>query len=1212
MKNLLCLLSSILLCIPLAAQDSVLQRLVLIGDAGELVHGLHPVTRAARRAVPFDKHTTVLFLGDNLYRYGLPDEQIPSYRSARAVLDSQASIADGTPAQVYFIPGNHDWQNGGRYGYEAILRQQRYIARLSGRNVHFLPADGCPGPVEVSLGADVTLVLMDSQWWLHPYDKPGIESDCSCKTEADVLLQIDDIVGRNDKKLLLFACHHPFRSNGVHGGYFGLKQHIFPFTDLKKNLYIPLPVIGSIYPISRSVFGSPQDLKHPVYTTMTEEIEELLRKHPYPVSLSGHDHSMQYFADSGLHYVVSGAGCKTGRVEKSRSSKYISDSLGFAVIEVLKNKTVWVKFYAVSPEGAVRMAYADSMLNFSKMPEQVPDTARALPEARFEDSVQVPAGAHYEEASSLQRFFLGENYRKDWAEPVRMQVFKVRTEQGGMKILNKGGGMQTTSLRLEDKKGRQWTLRTVDKDPASVLPRGLKRTFAQAAVQDATSAANPYAPLVIPRLATALRVPHATPRVMFVPNDPALDYYRPLLANKVCLLEEREPVPETVDTRSTGKVLDKVIDDNRHRVDQREVLRARLLDLLIGDWDRHADQWRFGTQDTGKGVLYFAIPRDRDQAMYNGGGLVLRLASRTPSLRFLKPFRGHIPSLEALGYNARFFDPLFLNALSKEDWRRALDTFRMRVPDTIIDRAVQDFPPEIYRRRGRATAEVLKQRRENIAKQGLKYYRFLAREVDVLGSNRRELFLLTGEGRKLRVRMYDAGDTAVALYDRRFDPGITREVRLYGFNDNDRFVVDTSVATPIRLRVIGGRGEDSFRVDGRLKNLLYDFNGEDNVILSRRRTDLRFSGNPRVNSFDPYDRQFSVFRFPALNFAFNPEDGIMAGLGVLKETHGFRKDPYKTYQRFATLYSFTEKAYRLDYTGEFIDLVYGNDLLINGDLHHPTLSNFFGLGNETVRDFSKERSYYRVRYRFISADALLRKRFFANKLGISLGPAYYYYWNRYRNNEDRILADPALVGLDSASVYADKGYLGGRLNITVYNLNNELFPSRGISWKTDLVHYRGLNEAAHPLTRLTSNMQVYASLSEATRLVAVLRMGGGHIFSDNYEYFQALGLGQNNFLRGFRKNRFSGNSMAYGSLELRCRIANVQSYILPGTLGVVGFGDAGRVWARGLPSKKWHAAWGGGLYYIPYQLVIVSATTAFSPEETLFNITIGTRLNFTF
>src|SRR4028118_1247997 len=85
-----------------AQQRNVESRIVLIGDAGALVNGKSPVLTAARKAIPFDKKTTVVYLGDNLYRHGLPDAQVPTYEQSKAVLDSQISIADGTPSQVYF------------------------------------------------------------------------------------------------------------------------------------------------------------------------------------------------------------------------------------------------------------------------------------------------------------------------------------------------------------------------------------------------------------------------------------------------------------------------------------------------------------------------------------------------------------------------------------------------------------------------------------------------------------------------------------------------------------------------------------------------------------------------------------------------------------------------------------------------------------------------------------------------------------------------------------------------------------------------------------------------------------------------------------------------------------------------------------------------------------------------------------------------------
>ena len=185
--------------------DTISQRIVLIGDAGELTNGRHPVVEAIKQFIKLDKKTTVLFLGDNLYDTGLPDDQSELYQAAKAVLDSQLSVVENTQARVIMIPGNHDWSNGSRNGYETIIREQVYVDILNKPNVGFYPKDGCPGPIEIPLGNDVTIVIFDSQWWLHPYEKPGIESDCDCKTNEELLTQIEDIVTRNSKKAC-FTC----------------------------------------------------------------------------------------------------------------------------------------------------------------------------------------------------------------------------------------------------------------------------------------------------------------------------------------------------------------------------------------------------------------------------------------------------------------------------------------------------------------------------------------------------------------------------------------------------------------------------------------------------------------------------------------------------------------------------------------------------------------------------------------------------------------------------------------------------------------------------------------------------------------------------------------------------------------------------------------------------------------------------------------------
>ena len=117
--------------------------------------------------------------------------------------------------------------------------------------------------------------------------------------------------------------------------------------------------------------------------------------------------------------------------------------------------------------------------------------------------------------------------------------------------------------------------------------------------------------------------------------------YRPIFSKTVCALEEREPGSKVGETNSTAKVINKIIEDNDNHVDQEAVLNARLLDMLVGDWDRHFDQWRFGTDDTGKGKLYYPIPRDRDQVYFNSDGLLIKSIS-VNTIPYLRGFKRDI------------------------------------------------------------------------------------------------------------------------------------------------------------------------------------------------------------------------------------------------------------------------------------------------------------------------------------------------------------------------------------------------------------------------------------------------------------------------------------------------------------------------------------------------------------------------------------------
>lgn len=448
------------------------------------------------------------------------------------------------------------------------------------------------------------------------------------------------------------------------------------------------------------------------------------------------------------------------------------------------------------------------------------------------DSVSTHASNRYKAHSALRYFFMGKNYRKTWEQPVTLPVFRLSSSP--YKVIELGGGMQTKSLKLEDGDGKAWALRTIDKDVTGAMPNFLKGTLAQKLSQDQISASMPYASVIIGSLAEAANITAAQPVIYFVADDTALGSYRSIFANSICMLEERDPgFTETV---TTDTVLRRIQESNTHLVDQKTLLRARLFDMLIADWDRHYDNWRWGLVDSNGLHYYHAIPRDRDWAFYYSGGLIPRLMSKV-ALRFLINFTPKPKHIKNFSRKAHIFDGIFLNSLSADDWRDAIHQLQKDLSDEAIESAVRQLPPAIYHLNGNSIAQKLKSRRDALERPTMKYYSFLAKEVQVDGTADDEIFSLLPSDAGFRLQIYRKNEKDSAqqkIYERIFFRSETYRLTINGLGGNDQFDIDKNVQTRIKLKLNGGNGNDSYNLNGDLPVDVYDNAAEKNNLVKKR------------------------------------------------------------------------------------------------------------------------------------------------------------------------------------------------------------------------------------------------------------------------------------------------------------------------------------------------------------------------------------------
>lgn len=455
-----------------------------------------------------------------------------------------------------------------------------------------------------------------------------------------------------------------------------------------------------------------------------------------------------------------------------------------------------------------------------------------------EDSVVTHASNRYSAMSFLRKVFMGRNYRREWAEPVTLPVFRLSNTRFTIEEL--GGGMQTKSLKLKDSSGKIWALRTIDKDVEGAMPPLLKNTFAQKLSQDQISATMPYGTLIIGDLARSAGITAAQPAIYFVADDTAFGSYQSIFANTVCMLEERDPGFSS--TEDTKTVLRSVQHTNTHVVDQKVLLRARLFDMLLADWDRHYDNWRWGTRDSAGIKFYHAVPRDRDWAFYYSGGLVPKLV-RLAVLRFLINFKEEPEHIKSLSYKAHTFDAVFLNGMNLNDWREAVRHLQQSLTDAAIEQAVKKLPPAIYALQGNSFIQRLKARRDRLEEGVVKYYHFLSRQVQIDGSNEADVFSFKAadNGFVLQIfRLEKETATRQILYERRFLQSETHSVVINGLGSDDLFEFDEAISTTIQVKINGGTGADRFILQGNIRISVQEEGQEANSIINKNGTSVSF------------------------------------------------------------------------------------------------------------------------------------------------------------------------------------------------------------------------------------------------------------------------------------------------------------------------------------------------------------------------------------
>jgi hypothetical protein len=780
----------------------------------------------------------------------------------------------------------------------------------------------------------------------------------------------------------------------------------------------------------------------------------------------------------------------------------------------------------------------------------------------------VVAGPRYR-AGSLHRFLMGSGYRDLWTTPIEVEVLDLRGFSGGLKPEKKGGGKQTRALKFEAKDGREWKFRSIDKDPSAVLPEGLRDTFVDTMAQDQISASHPGNAPVVDALSDAAGILHVPRRLVVLPDDPALGDYRQEFAGMLGTLEEdvRVMPPVTPGFEGFRKLLDteeltELLDSDPHaRIDARAFLKARLFDFLIGDYDRHQNQWDWARSEaTG---LFVPVPKDRDLAFVDFDGLVLDLV-RSSQPRLVS-FEDSYPSIVGLMWQARFLDRRHHAELPWAAWPEVVSDLQSGLPDQAIDDAVRRMPEPYYRLSGDTLAARLKARRDRLPQAARRYYELLAREAEVHATNQgdRVVTMRAPDG-SLEVQL-GAGSESDPYFERRFQPKETAEVRVFLKDGDDRAVSRGDGPPEITVRVVGGGGNDVLDDSAVGHTRFYDEKGENDVIPGPgTKTDDR-PYTPPVDANGNPERDWGTATgvFPWVRAG--DELGVLVG-GELKRTqYGFRKHPYSHRHGLRLGYSTRLSSARAEYEYDSLRIDGKSRFYVLARATALELLHFHGFGNET--EVPEPESFYDVKQPQYSL--FPSYRFDLTSVDVTVGPVVKYATTR--------LGTPSLIAEQRPYGVGDFGQVGARARIVLDRRDHPRFPRHGAFVTTEGTFYPKAWSVDDHFGEVHGEAAFYATGAiPVLEPTLALRVGGKKVFG-RYPFFEAAYVGGPETVRGLFRQRYAGDASLYGNAELRFEVLEFRG-ALPSRIGLLGLVDTGRVYLEGESSRRWHTAVGGGLW----------------------------------
>ncbi|MBI9072446.1 MAG: BamA/TamA family outer membrane protein [Melioribacteraceae bacterium] len=834
----------------------------------------------------------------------------------------------------------------------------------------------------------------------------------------------------------------------------------------------------------------------------------------------------------------------------------------------------------------------------------------------YQDSVKIIPGKEFE-ANFFYKLFFGEHWRELWKTPVKLEILNLNQFGGGIKVHKVIKEGLTILVYFKGNDGRLWKFRSLKRDPVEIMPKDAQYLVVKNIIEDQASSANPVATIISAPLLTKVGLLHPTPTLCVLPEDESFGEHKEelkLLPGTIEISVDEERAGNwnfegSVSCTPTCDLFTWFENNPNERIDATEYLKARLMDVYLGDWERNMDQWQWVQYSDINGQnKWHPVPQDKSHAFSRFDGVVPQMASYY--IPQLVTFDEVYSGIENLTWNGRYIDRRVLPLVNKSEWDSVTQFLKKSLTDDVINLALGNIPREYFNLIGKEVKEALIERRNKLTEISDDYYKLIRSCVDIYASNGNDsLSVKRIDNNKTEIKIFEQNKISQPYLFTILNNSETSEVRIYLLDGDDKTNITGNVDDGIIVRVIGGTGNDRYiddsNVDGYClhvtpipnaenRSIIYD----DSASLIKKGSGTEFYDNYKFSD-DAYERYSPKQRDRGSSFWIKPfwsytsDEGLILALGPEYTSYGFRKEPYETRTTFWFAYQVDPKSFSFHFNSDYIKILPKLNMNIKFFRTHLLFDRFFGFGNETEYSEKLENDgYYKVGQRVYSTSVTFQ---YELKTKFKVGFGLSYEEISFDPEANTILAEfkDRIHGIGEYWLFGNNFSLEYDKRLFAEEYSSGFFAKAFFTFypKTNDHHEEFYKVGFESKLKIPFNADHSSSIS--------CKVGGENVWG-KYPFFKAAFLGGKENLRGFSRERFAGDGSLFGQIELDVFLSDL-NLIMPHKFGIKMFYDIGRVFEKEETSNVIHSSYGGGLWVTPLEKKIgLSFSIAKSKERTLY------------